>query len=542
MGIKNNIAAIIAESSVTHNNGKPFFEVSTPSTLPPPQKKRTSMTRSVLANWAGHIVFILGGFILPRLINDHLGQEQLGVWDFGWSTITYLNLLSAGVASSVNQYVAKYRASSQWLQMGKAISCCACIFSGSAIMGVTITIILVYILPWISPPTFLPYLKEMQMLLLCLGLSVSIELLLPTYVGIISGCQRFDLLAFIETGCYLILLGWIVLILLFGGDLALLGVPILCMRGIEGLLKRIVALRLCPLLTLSPALISWQGLKAVFAFGGKTLLETIAKIGLYQGNNMLIAYLFGPAALAIYARSMTLILHTNKLLFHFARVFAPSASHYKATGDTRSLQALLLNSAQNGAFITLPLVLIFGIVGSSLLRIWMGPGYAELAVLPILTIGHYFSQAQAGTFYVLMGMNHHGRASLIIFVCSLSSLIISILLVKYFHLNLLGIGISVSLAATIPYVTAIPHIAAKTIEVPLHTYFLALIQKPFLLCLPTAFCLIAARQLAGPNDYHILAIGLGSGILILGVMYWKWVLPDTMKCNIIKNIWRRNRI
>jgi len=375
-------------------------------------------------------------------------------------------------------------------------------------------------------------------LLLCLGLSVSIELFLPTYVGIISGSQRYDLLTFIEAGCYLLYMGWIALALSFGAGLSLLGASTLCMRIIESILKCIVAKHLCPCIKLSPSLVTRQGLKMVFAFGGKTMIGTIAKIGLYQGNSMLIAYLLGPTSLAIYARSMALILHTNKLLYHFGRVFVPSASHLKAENDIKSLRSLMLSSAENGTLITLPLMLVLGILGDSLLRIWMGPKYAELSVLPILAAGHFFSQSQVGPFYILIGLNQHGKAGLITFICSMFSLASTYLLIQHFQLGLLGVSISTSLAVAIPYLTFIPLLIAKSTGIQLCEYFITSLKKPFMLCLPTAFCLIAARQWAGPNDYQVLGLGLGAGGLALLFMYWRWALTNAMKKKIMRLILR----
>jgi O-antigen/teichoic acid export membrane protein len=256
---------------------------------------------------------------------------------------------------------------------------------------------------------------------------------------------------------------------------------------------------------------------------------------------MLIAYLLGPASLAIYARSMALILHTNKLLFHFGRIFAPSASHLKAGNDIESLRTLVLSGVQNGTLIALPLMLVLGILGDSLLRIWMGPEFASLSVLPILAVGHLFSQSQIGTFYVLMGMNQHGKAGLATLTCSMLSLAGTYLLIKHFQLGLLGVSISTSLAVAIPYLTIIPLLAVKTLKIPLCVYLSAIIKKPILLCLPTALCLIAARQWAGPNDYQILVLGLGIGVPILIVMYWNWATPDTMKNKIMKHIRRHDR-
>lgn len=487
------------------------------------------MLRNVGANWLGHFFFIVGGFLLPRMISDHLGQERLGVWDFGWATVSYLNLLSAGIASSVNRYVAKFKASSKWAEMSKAVSCCACIFSFSAMFGLLITFTLVYVLQWIAPPSFLPYLHETKILILCLGLTVSIDLFIPTYVGVISGCQRYDLLAIIEATCYVLLMGCIVPVLFFGGGLASLGILVLGMRIIEGFTKRLIARRLCPQLTLSPALVTRDGLKTVFSFGGKTVMDTIAKMGLYQGNNILVAYFFGPASMAAYARSMALILHGNKLLFHFGRVFAPSASQFQAEGDDNSLKKLLLQGTQRGALITLPLALVLGILGNSLLRAWMGPGYAEVPILPILVIGHFLAQTQVGTFYALMGLNQHGKPGLVSIICAGISLAGSLVMVKFFHVGLLGVAFSVALAVTVPYVTIVPWMALKITKIPLNNYLQETLYKPILLCLPFAACLIGARILAGPSDYSILFFGLGLGGLVLLTMYWVWAIPITIK-------------
>jgi hypothetical protein len=57
-----------------------------------------------------------------------------------------------------------------------------------------------------------------------------------------------------------------------------------------------------------------------------------------------------------------------------------------------------------------------------------------------------------------------------------------------------------------------------------------------LLCAPTAFCLLAAKLWAGPNDYYILAAGLGTGGVTLIFMYWMWALPQEMKDFILKKM------
>ena len=49
---------------------------------------RDRLVSNVIWSWAGHLVFVISGFLMPRLIDSHIGQVSLGVWDFCWSIVT----------------------------------------------------------------------------------------------------------------------------------------------------------------------------------------------------------------------------------------------------------------------------------------------------------------------------------------------------------------------------------------------------------------------------------------------------------------------
>ena len=48
---------------------------------------RDRLVSNVLFSWGGNFVFIIAGFIMPRMIDRRLGQELLGIWDFAWSLV-----------------------------------------------------------------------------------------------------------------------------------------------------------------------------------------------------------------------------------------------------------------------------------------------------------------------------------------------------------------------------------------------------------------------------------------------------------------------
>jgi O-antigen/teichoic acid export membrane protein len=71
---------------------------------------RNRLKRNVAFAWGGLLINGLSGFILPRIISDHLGQNTLGLWDFAWSILSYFGLLQLGIGASAERYVARHRA------------------------------------------------------------------------------------------------------------------------------------------------------------------------------------------------------------------------------------------------------------------------------------------------------------------------------------------------------------------------------------------------------------------------------------------------
>src|SRR3989442_5980799 len=87
----------------------------------PATEMQTGFLRSMFANWAGEAVIVVSGFILPRLISQGMGQEQLGIWDYGWSMRAYVWLAGSALGSGAGHYVARYRASEQCSELARTL-------------------------------------------------------------------------------------------------------------------------------------------------------------------------------------------------------------------------------------------------------------------------------------------------------------------------------------------------------------------------------------------------------------------------------------
>ena len=85
-------------------------------------RDKTGVARSVMANWVGQVVTVVSGFVLPRILNDSLGQAELGVWDFGWTARSVISTSALGMGSCSNHYAARFRASGEWDRLNRTLS------------------------------------------------------------------------------------------------------------------------------------------------------------------------------------------------------------------------------------------------------------------------------------------------------------------------------------------------------------------------------------------------------------------------------------
>lgn len=488
-----------------------------------------SLTRNVLANWAGQLFFMASGFVLPRLIDEHIGKESLGVWDLGWTTVAYLRLLNAGIGSSVNRYVARHRSQADWDSLNRAASACAALFLCTGCAAAIITISLVVGLPLLLPDTFAGYLVESQWVVLFLGLSAALGMASAAYYGVITGHQRYDLVMYAETGAGMLFFVAAVMALVLGYGLRAMAVAFLLARVAESAANAFTAYRVCPELCLSLRRVTRAGLWEVTVFGGKVFIHQIARITLYQGNSLLIAWFVGPAALAVYSRAMGLVNYATKLLAEFGKVLAPSASSLQAANDDKALAKLILKGTRYSLLIALPLVLGLSILGGPLMRVWMGSDYADVPVLAILAIGHFGAFAQTGPFYLLQGMNRHGGPAVAMLIAAAVSILTSLVVLSVGNTGIVGVAVSVSLSVAAAYLFVTPTAIARAGGMSLRQYFLQTVPAAVLAVLPFAAWLTLIRVVFAPNDVMVVLVGAGGGSMVLLASYWRSAVPVSVK-------------
>ena len=503
--------------------------------------RMSSLVRSVGANWTGYLVFALSGYIMPRLIGDSLGQRTLGIWDFAWSLVTYTSLLSMGVGSAASRYVARYRASENWLELGRTVSACLAALLISFVLAIGMVAAFVLATPMLlATGVSEAETREAQWLVAILGFNAAIMLPIRLFSGILTGCQRFDLKNLTRCSCHLVGLALMVSLLLSGRGLVWLACVSFSAELCTGLADYVLARRQCPEMHVSVALIKWTKFKEVIAFGAKTLLQGFSNMLTYQTSGLVVAYFLGPAVLAVYARQRALVAFATRLLNQYGHVFVPASSSLQASGDTATLRALAVDAARYGLYIAAPIVAVLALAGGPLVHLWMGSGYEAPVVLAILAIGHLPSLTSRGTYLILVGLNQHGRAGVGTFLCSLVGVGATLMFVGVLGMGIVGAAIAVSLAIVVGEGFLPQFYVCRALRMAARDYVRQIILGPLLAVTPLVATLLAARAIFLDRPIMQLFMGLGIGGALQAIVYWRFVVPPPFKARLIGRLMRRN--
>ena len=487
------------------------------------------MAWNVLTSWGAHLIFIVSGFVMPRLIDHEVGQRALGIWDFGWSLVSYFELAQVGIGSSGNRFVAKYRAVNDAVGLNRAISTMTAIQIVAGLVVATTTTVLVYILPVWFGDRLGTDMQAARWVVGFLGASLAIEMGFDGYRGVITGCHRWDVHNALGSGAHLATTAGMIVALMVTGDLrSLAAVYLLGMIASESL-RAVLAHKVCPELHMSVRLVSLVEARQLLTFGGKTVIDALSRLLLFQANNLMVATHLGAAALAVFARPGALVRHGETLINKFAFVLTPAASSLKSSGQRNELRRLFLDSTRFAAYIVVPMSLTLALLGDLIMRLWMGPKYDSGPVLLILVIGYFLPMTQRPALQVLMGMNLHGWVGVSSLLMALMGLSLS-----YTAVVVLGWGMTgAALAVTVPLMLGkglfTATYACHKLGVPAGEYVRKSFLGPLSCGIPFAAALLLGRWAFQGSTAQTFVGALATGGLVLVPLYWRTALPAGIK-------------
>jgi O-antigen/teichoic acid export membrane protein len=500
---------------------------------------RDRLAWNVMCSWAGHVVFILSGFIMPRLIDQQLGQATLGVWDFCWSLVSYFELAQIGVGASINRHVAMYRASGDVAALRRTVSSAVAVQWAAALIALTLTAAGVFALSWF-PAIDGEHLTAGRWVLGLLGLSVAVELSFNSYRGVVSGCHRWDLQNAITGGMQLAVLPAMATALHRGGGLESLAAITLVSVLVRELVRAAVAHRICPEIGIGPRLATWAEVRHLVGFGSKLSAIGLISLTFYQVNAMMVVGYVGIAALAVYSRPLAIVRHLSALAGKLGMVMVPTAGSFTGREHRTSAADLAIAGTRYSAYLLVPPLLVVGVMGDAVLHLWMGERYDHGTVLAILVLGHAFHVTQPALMSVLIGMNRHGPVAWIVLAGGLLGVVVSMVSIGLWGWQLHGAAAAISTSIVAGSVACAIY-GCRVLETPLASFVKRAYGGPAAACTVLMAVLLTVRAVTPDSTTIRLIAGGVAGVIVMAPVYWIYVLPASMRDRVRVRVWAMTR-
>jgi ABC-type phosphate transport system permease subunit len=136
---------------------------------------------------------------------------------------------------------------------------------------------------------------------------------------------------------------------------------------------------------------------------------------------------------------------------------------------------------------------------------------------------------QQPAWTILSGMNAHGRIGIANLIAAIASLALAVIALGTLQWGLIGAALAIVLPLNIIYGIYIPRYTCRRLDLSIREYATKSLYRPAIMALPFALCLIAARMIFRNDSNLALLAGAISGGVVLGLLYWRYVIPERIK-------------
>lgn len=485
---------------------------------------------NLMVSWVSQLVLIFSGFIMPRLVDDKVGQAALGIWDFGWSFVSYLSLVGLGMGACFNRYIAKHRAAGELTQLNHVANSAVFVQLIFSVVTTLCTVAFYFLIPIYFSESLAEHTETAQYVVLFLGLSVAVRMSSGSASGLLTGYHRWDIHNALHAGDSILSIILMVLALYFTGlSVAGMAIGYLISTIVFESLRFVFVNKICHEFNFNLSMANWKTCKEMLIFGIKSMLSNIPPIILLQTISIILVSAIGPAALAIFARPMALTKQIKTFMTKFTLMLTPTTGSMQGAGDIKAIRALFLTTTKLSFAFALPSLGFLVIYGDVILHYWMGPEYALWPLVMILAFGQLLPMGQDTSLRILMGMNQHGRISLFAFVAIFVLFGVGLLFTGVNDWELTTAALLFIVPMNIVYGVIVPMYTCRELELSWFSYIYNSFLKPLIYIAPFLALLSWSRHAYQLNEFIIASISFAAAGLITIFIYFIYLVPKVIQ-------------
>ena len=486
--------------------------------------EKIQIIKNVGSSWFALGVNILVGFFLSPFILHRLGDAAFGIWVLIFSLTGFYGIFDFGIRSSIIRYVSKYTATQDLEEVTGLLNTAMFTYICVAALSMLITVVGCIYIDQMFPKIQPDFRSTARWLLLVVGTSVALGFPLGIFGGILEGLQKFYFLNWTNIVFSSILRVILIVYYLNRGyglltvALITVGLPI-----VGAVIRAVVALRSMPL-KFSRKYVHRDAFRHMANYSGVTFMIIVGARLRFKTDALVIGTFLSSAAITYFYAGSRLLDYAGEVVSSLAQIFVPMSSQSDAAGNLDRLRKIFVVGNRACAFTTLPITVIFILLGKSLIEVWVGKQYVAQGypILVVLTIPYTIMLVQSASNRILFGMGTHGKLAVVTMIEGVSNVALSILLVRPFGIMGDAIGTAIPLAGT--FLLFMPFHLCSRLGIRMGTYLRQAYLLPLILCAPMCAVLILMQHWGMPHTYWQLAIHLlAGGLVYLACVGWAYV-------------------
>ncbi|HTY04667.1 MAG TPA: oligosaccharide flippase family protein [Rhodocyclaceae bacterium] len=490
-------------------------------------RRAPGIARNAIANWVSFVVTALVGFFLSPFLVGHLGATQYGLWAFLAGITLYLGLLDIGIRQAVNRYVAHHRAIGEHDQCGAIVSTAIKLF---LLLGI-VTLFLSGAIALLAPRVFnIPdaLVDDARIVIVLGGLTVAVSLIGGAFGGVLTGLQRFDVIAYIEISVLALRTIAIVIAIRSGYGLVMLASIQLVASILNGVGFRVAIRRLFADLDLRLRGLVLPQARMLLSFGASmSVIFLLGRLVSYS-DSIIIAAILPIEAVTFFGIAGTLANYAKDATAALAYVLMPRVSALAATGSGR-VKDEVLAVAGIGTLLTTPMAIVFVIQGESFISLWMGSAYGPTSG-EILRILAFVVWLEAGRSIIINALVGVGKQRILIPGLAFEAICkIGLSFALAGRLGLPGVALGTLIPSVFVNLAYMPRCLSTATGVSVSLYLRRSLLLPTAACAPFALAIALIERYAPATSLWLFFVEVLLVLPLVPAAAWFVCLTDSEK-------------
>ncbi len=365
--------------------------------------------RNTLLHLFGQGVPLLVGVVAVPVVAGSLGPDRFGLLSLAWVLTSYFTLFDLGLGRATTRYVAEMVATGRIGQIPEVIWTSVL---SQLLFGVVGAWVLVGVTPALVNGLFRipPDLREeAKLIFYVLAAGIPVSLVITSLLGALEARQKFDLTNAVRAPLAAAIYIAPVVGVLFGLGLPTVVGLMVGSRIVAALALLIMNHRIGP--RLGRPRLSASMLRPLLGFGGWVTVSAIVGPVLTYVERFLLGALLSVSAVGYYSAPVDALMRLWVIPSSFATTLFPAFSQLSGREERESMAELLRRAARLLVAALGPAVFTVIIFGGDLLRLWLGPTFAEHSAmaLKIVAVGLFANSMGFLAYALVQGT---GRADL----------------------------------------------------------------------------------------------------------------------------------